>query len=79
MARIIANLIDGIGIVCFTHTNMATQKRFTDLEIASKLRAGKAFTVDNFSQRNRVYTIANALEKKITIRPDDFKFKVSFI
>lgn len=58
---------------------MANKKRITDLEIARKIKAGNDFTVDNISQRNRAYTISNALEKTITVRPSGSGFKISFI
>ncbi len=58
---------------------MTTKRKVTVFEIASKIRAGKDFTVETVAQRNDAYKCAKIFNKEITVRPLDDKFRVIFI
>ncbi len=58
---------------------MTIQKKQSLLEIASKIKAGKDFTVETKGQRNDAYKCAKIFGKDITVRPLENKFRIIFI
>ena len=58
---------------------MTIQKKQSLLEIASKIKAGKDFTVETVALRNKAYDLAKVFGKEITVRPLENKFRIIFI